>query len=50
MRGLEVRRGAEGRLRVDVPSYAHDGVLCPVLELPDDLEQAIGRAVERALR
>lgn len=50
MRGFEVRRGLDGRLRVDVPAFERDGVLHSVLEIPDDLSAAIGSAIQKALR
>ncbi|MGJ0507488.1 MAG: hypothetical protein ACR652_10185 [Methylocystis sp.] len=44
--GLEVSRELlTGRLRVDAPGVAHNGAIMPAIELPPDLEAAIGREI-----
>lgn len=50
IRGLEVRRDMQGRLQIDTPGVAHGGAILPAVELPQDLEQAIGREIEALLR
>ncbi len=44
-RGIEARRGADGRVYVGFPRYAHDGADIPVVEMPADLENAIVREI-----
>lgn len=48
--GFEVRRGDDGRLRIDAPGVVYDGVCRAAVELPADIEQAVGRAISAALR
>jgi hypothetical protein len=50
LHGLEVRRDMQGRLQIDAPGVSHGGAILPVVELPQDLEQAIGREIAALLR
>lgn len=46
LNGLEVRRDMRGRLQIDTPGISHGGAVLPAIELPTDLEAAIGREIE----
>jgi hypothetical protein len=50
LHGLEVRRGMDGRLQIDAPGVAHGGRIMPAVDLPPDLEAAIGREIEVLLK
>jgi hypothetical protein len=45
LHGYEVRRAADGRLAIDAPGYSRDGAITPVVELPEELQDAIGREI-----
>ncbi|MGJ0507003.1 MAG: hypothetical protein ACR652_07650 [Methylocystis sp.] len=47
--GLEVRRGLDGKLTIDAPGVAHGGKVLPAIELPPELERAIGREITALL-
>ncbi|MGJ0391164.1 MAG: hypothetical protein ACR650_00135 [Methylocystis sp.] len=50
LNGIEARRGFDGRLEIDTPGVAHGSAILPAVELPPDLEAAIGREVAALLR
>ncbi len=50
IRGLEVRRDQTGKLRIDAPGVSHGDKVLPAVELPPDLEAAIGREVVALLK
>lgn len=50
MHGYEVRRGLDGRLRIDAPSVVSNGVFTLAVELPAEIEREIGQEIEALMR
>ncbi|MGJ0506561.1 MAG: hypothetical protein ACR652_05365 [Methylocystis sp.] len=48
--GLEGRRGLDGTLQISTPGISHAGVIMPAIELPIELERAIGREISALLK
>ena len=48
--GFEVRRELSGRLRIDAPGVSSSGVILPAVELPEEIERAIGHEIEELLK